>query len=95
MSSVIEYMVGTITSVSTVATASPKMTATAIGPQKAADSPPVMRVIFLKSKLTPVAIGMSPRMVVIAVKTTGRNRTSPALTRAERMSWPRLRWSSM
>ena len=95
MSSVMLYSVGTMTSVRAVDTTSPKHTATAIGPQNWALSPPTIRSMPRKSTLTPVAMGIRPSTVVMAVRMTGRKRTSPAWTRDSRASTPLLLRSSM
>lgn len=78
----IEYIVGTMTSVRMVANSRPKMTAMAIGPQNSAFWPPMRSLKLVKSKLMPSAIGTRPRIVVIAVSMTGLKRVIPALTRA-------------
>ena len=88
-----EHSTGTRINVSRVANPKPKITATAMGPHHWEDSPPISKAILRKSKLTPVAMGSSPRMVVTAVSMTGRNRVIPAISRASfdaiplAMSW--------
>ena len=68
---------GTITKVKKVANVSPKITVHAKGPQKITLSPPIYifgshsENIEKKSIFNPIANGINPRTVVMAVRSTG------------------------
>ena len=82
-----------MTKVRKVAKVKPKMTVHDIGPQKTTLSPPkkicgsfsvnrVKKLMFI-----PVANGISPSTVVIAVKSTGRKRVLPDCTMVSIRLW--------
>jgi hypothetical protein len=72
------YIEGTITRVRMVAIPSPYITAIAIGAHHWDDEPLTLNVKVWKSNAHPVAMGISPIMVQIAVRRTGRRRIFPA-----------------
>ena len=74
-----------------MATIRPQTTTTAMLRHHWLDSLTQAMLRLWKSKDTPVIIGTSPRMVVTAVSSTGRNRVAPALTTASSRGKPRSR----
>ena len=83
---------GTITNVKNVAKVNPNMTVHARGPQKITLSPPIYTCgspvanSEKKLMLSPMANGISPRTVVMAVNNTGRKRAFPPFTIASKIS---------
>ena len=77
---------GTMTKVKNVANVNPYIIAQLIGPQKTTLSPPIKNcgsllvINEIKSMLIPIANGIKPNTVVIAVNKTGRNLFLPAST---------------
>ena len=80
-----------ITRVRKVAITRPKATTTAMERHHWLDSLTQAMLRLWKSKETPVIIGTRPRMVVIAVRMTGRRRVAPPLTTASWRAKPRSR----
>ena len=79
--------------VSSVASESPKITATAIGAHHVLDSAPATNFQGQEwiSTLQPTAMGTKPSTVVMAVSKTGRSRRRPAVTIASSGAMPAWR----
>jgi hypothetical protein len=83
-----EYRVGTTSRVKKVATSRPKITTMDMDCHIWEPSLTQEILIVLKLKETPVTMGISPRMVVMAVSMTGRSRVAPAALMASWSSKP-------
>ena len=81
-----EYRVGTTSRVKKVATSRPKITTMDMDCHIWELSLTQEILIVLKLKETPVTMGISPRMVVMAVSMTGRSRVAPAALMASERS---------